>query len=103
MTVIRQPIGALSLDAGPRDGEHLWVAQNVLLQDGGYEKMPEWSEGYTQSVTSGYIPYGIHSWRGGVTGRVYLATNDKFFEMTDSGSTDVTGSTTPTNSTVARS
>lgn len=99
MTVIRQPIGALSLDAGPRDGEHLWVAQNVLLQDGGYEKMPEWSEVYTQSVTSGYIPYGIHSWRGGVTGRVYLATNDKFFEMTDSGSTDVTGSTTPTNST----
>lgn len=99
MTVIRQPIGALSLDAGPRDGEHLWVAQNVLLQDGGYEKMPEWSEVYTQSVTSGYIPYGIHSWRGGVTGRVYLATDDKFFEMTDSGATDVTGLTIPTNTT----
>jgi len=99
MPVIRQSIGALSLDAGPRDGEHLWVAQDVLLQDGGYEKMPEWSEGYTQSVTSGHSLYGIHSWRGGVTGRVYLATNDKFFEMTDSGATDVTGSTTPTNST----
>lgn len=96
MTVIRQPIGALSLDAGPRDGEHLWVAQDVLLQDGGYEKMPEWSEGYTQSTTSGHSLYGIHSWRGGVTGRAYLATDDKFFEMTDSGATDVTGSTTPT-------
>lgn len=99
MPVIRQPIGALSLDAGPRDGEHLWVAQDVLLQDGGYEKMPEWSEVYTQSTTSGHSLYGIHSWRGGATGRVYLATNDKFFEMTDSGSTDVTGATTPTNNT----
>jgi len=99
MPVIRQEIGPMSLDAGPRDGKHLWVAQDVLLQDGGYEKMPEWSEVYTQSVTSGHDLYGIHCWRGGSTGRVYLATDDKFFEMTDSGATDVTGSTTPTNST----
>lgn len=99
MPVIRQEIGPMSLDSGPRDGKHLWVAQDVLLQDGGYEKMPEWTEGYTQSVTSGHLPRGIHCWRGGYAGRVYLATDNKFFEMTDSGSTDVTGTTTPTNST----
>jgi hypothetical protein len=99
MPVVRQAAGKLSLDLGPSTGEHLWVAKDCVLQDGGYEKLPEWASVGTQAVTAGHLQRGAHCWRGANTGRIYAASNDKFFEVADSSITDVTGSTAPTNAT----
>ncbi len=98
MPVVRQAAGKLSLDLGPSAGEHLWVAKGCVLQDGGYEKLPEWASVQTQGVGVGHLPRGAHCWRGGYTGRIYAASDSKFFEVADSSITDVTG-TTPDNAT----
>lgn len=87
------------MDKGPMAGDHLWAVSDAVLQSSGYEKRPEWSEVSSTAVTSGHLPYGAFCWRGGQTGRIYAATNNKFWEIADSSATDVTGSTVPTNAT----
>lgn len=91
-------VGPMDLDMGGSPGNHLWIAKDATLQKGGYEKLPEFNTVATQSVTSGHIPLGVYAWRGSYTGRMYLATNTKIFEVTDSAFTEVTG-TTPNNAT----
>lgn len=93
------PVGSMNLDKGPSPGDHLWVADNVIMQHGGYENLPGWSQLSTISVTASHMAQGAYGWSGGVDPRIYMATNDRFYEVVDSGTTNVTGTTTPTNST----
>ena len=86
-------VGALNLDMGPSPGNHLWVAKDVLMSSGGYDMTPSWISYANETITTGYLIRGVGSWRGGYVGRLYLATNDKLWELGGSVGdfTDVTG------------
>lgn len=90
---------SLNLDRGPEPGQHLWVVSELLNFEGGYERSPQWEVVSTNTVTSGYDPYGIFSWKGDPLPRIYYADNDNIYEVSGAGAfTNVTG-TTLTNDT----
>lgn len=91
-------VGPMDVDMGASPGTHLWMAKDTTLQKGGYEKLPEFATVTTQSVGASHRPRGVYAWRGSYTGRMYLATDVKIWEVTDAAFTDVTGNT-PDNAT----
>lgn len=99
MAIIPLLAGRMNLDRGPNPGDHMWVVKDATWQVSGYEKLPEWAQVSSTAVTSGHLVRGAFCWRGANTGRIYAATDDKFWEVTDSSVTNVTGTTTPSNST----
>lgn len=93
------PAGAMNLDKGPAPGDHLWVAKGVVWQGHGYEKLPAYTSLGDVTVTNGHMCRGAFNWLGGYDQRIYMATDAKFYEVSGGTYTEVTGTTTPTNST----
>lgn len=91
MPKVRLPVSTLNMDLGPSPGGHLWVARDVILSTGGLEMTPSWVSYANATLTSGYLPRGVGTWRGGSTGRVYIGTDNKLWELGSGALTDVTG------------
>lgn len=86
------PAGKMNLDKGPVDGDHLWVAKDVLMLDVGYEEFPVPEVDTSITVTSGDYPQGAIGWIGGGSGRVYYSTSSSIFEVALGVATDVSRS-----------
>lgn len=84
------PVGKMNMDKGPIDGDHLWVAKDVVFSDTGYEAFPVATEASTLTVTSGGYPRGALAWRGSGSSRIYYASDLRLWEIAGTTATGLT-------------